>query len=91
MFDGRDSEVENNFKNMDAAAIAMSHKLLKLQMDYSETDIRLKSEIRKTNELKPAIGGEGMCMTCQVQLPEPGAKSLPDASQNTSSFALFSA
>jgi len=90
MLTNRDSEVEGDFKKMDANAIATSQKLLKLQLEYSESDIRLKSEIRKTNGLKPAIGGEGLCMSCQVQLPEPGAESTPATSQNTSSFAVFS-
>jgi len=87
MFTKRDEEVKQNFMSVDADYKVTSHKYVQLTMDNDETWIRLKGEIRKTSNLKPAIGGEGMCMSCEVQLPEPGAEP-PTVSLNASTFEL---
>eukprot|EP00656_Telonema_subtile_P054447 TRINITY_DN8149_c0_g1_i2.p1 TRINITY_DN8149_c0_g1~~TRINITY_DN8149_c0_g1_i2.p1 ORF type:complete len:916 (-),score=335.90 TRINITY_DN8149_c0_g1_i2:165-2912(-) len=69
MLDGRDREIEQQYTAEKHRYESSMHKYTGLTMEFDEVNLKLKAEVRKTTALKPAVGGEGVCMSCPVELP----------------------
>ena len=70
MLTERDGQIEKQYRDEKATFEELMAQYLSLSMSYDEVSYKLRAEIRKTSDLKPAIGGEGMCISCPVTLPD---------------------